>query len=146
MDETTFGWETRECKDYPGRAYFVNSFTGESSWISPAKETKKKLYLQLIVKKYNKSINPTNLTEKEALEKIKSIKSRIGTDILLFEQIANEESDINVEKNGGALGWVSQKEFSEIKDFANIAWALKPGEISDFFDTPLGYMIVLRRE
>jgi peptidyl-prolyl cis-trans isomerase C len=69
----------------------------------------------------------------EALAKIRS-----GED---FAEIARRYSEDKVSaKKGGDLGWI--KEGSIDARFSKVAFELKPGSVSDPFETPFGYHVV----
>ncbi len=59
-----------------------------------------------------------------------------------FERAAEKYSDSNGQ--GGDLGTFPRGKM--VEKFENVAFALKPGEVSDIFQTPFGYHIVLVHE
>jgi len=69
----------------------------------------------------------------ELLEKIKQ-----GAD---FAELAREHSDDpgSAEK-GGDLGWFGRR--GMVKEFADAAFALQPGEVSDVIESPFGFHII----
>lgn len=72
-------------------------------------------------------------TAQEAYSKIKSGES--------FEKVAKEYSEDAISaKKGGDLGWL--KEGSIDKKFSDTVFNMKPGDISEPFETPFGFHIV----
>jgi hypothetical protein len=89
---------------------------------------------------------PAEITrsKEEALERAKAALARAtaGED---FGVLAAEFSDDRGSKvNGGKLGRFQRRMM--IKPFADVAFALKPGELSTIVETPFGYHIILRTE
>lgn len=75
---------------------------------------------------------------KDLAEKIYSEVTQPGAN---FAEIAKKEStDTATAANGGDLGWFTRGEM--VKPFADVAFSLKPGEISKPFQTQYGWHIV----
>jgi len=73
--------------------------------------------------------------ENKAKELLKKIKE--GAD---FSQIAKENNIDGSKNRGGDLGWISKGYM--IKEFEEVAFSLKKGEISDVIKTKFGYHII----
>lgn len=75
----------------------------------------------------------------KALKMAKDIKSKVN--IKNFAAIASKETqDPTGKDKGGELGWFSKGRM--VPEFENVAFALKPGEISDPVKTQFGYHII----
>lgn len=144
-------WEIRECKDYPGRCYFYNSLSGDSTWVRPVYPTPKNtmIYVSQILIKTEKSRKPetkngpVTRTVEEGINQLKEIREKIASDKSKFPEIANEVSDVD-EKNGGDLGWI---EYDDVPpQFAEAAWNLQLNELSDIVQTELGLHLIIRRQ
>jgi NIMA-interacting peptidyl-prolyl cis-trans isomerase 1 len=135
--ELPVGWEVRECKDYPGRCYYYNSLTDQSTWIRPSTSPPPFIYLSHITVKHAGSRNTRgrgNLhvtrSADSAREKMGNIRADLVRDQSRFNKIATDESDIGA-ADGGLLGWVRPDDLPP--DFAKVAWALAVGEMSEVF-------------
>ncbi len=92
---------------------------------------------QILVK-----INP-EAEANEASNKIQSLYARLqgGEDFAKLATISSEDESRN---RGGDLGWISEGE--TLPQFEKVLKTLKPGEISQPFQTPLGWHIVQLQE
>lgn len=140
-------WEIRECKDYPGRCYFYNSITNESTWVRPNSPNPKMIYVGQILLKTVESINPNTKdgpvtrTVEEAINQLTEVRKQLEINKTKFAQIANEISDLD-EKTGGELGWIR---FHDVPpEFAEAAFKLKLNELSDIVQSPLGVHLIIR--
>jgi parvulin-like peptidyl-prolyl isomerase len=80
-----------------------------------------------------------DLTDNEALEKVKAIRARLvaGED---FAKVAREESDDSSAEKGGDMGEIGHGR--TVAQFETAAFALKPGDFSEPVRTPYGYHII----
>lgn len=140
-------WEIRECKDYPGRCYFYNPITNESTWIRPSDPNPEMIFVAQILIKTDKSIKPetkegpVTRTVEEALNILNDARNELSINKDKFSMIADKISDMN-EKTGGILGWIRYQDVPP--QFAEAAWKLKLNELSDIVETPLGLHLILR--
>jgi peptidyl-prolyl cis-trans isomerase C len=75
----------------------------------------------------------------EALLRIQSIQARLREGAN-FTVLALEYSEDPSKASGGDLGFLERSQL--IPTFADAAFTLQPGEISDIVDTPLGYHLI----
>ena len=78
-------------------------------------------------------------TKEEALAKAKDLKARLDRGES-FVALARAESDGPSKQNGGSLGAITRNDLVPV--FANAAFALKQGQISDPVETPFGFHII----
>lgn len=76
------------------------------------------------------------LTDENAKAKIQGLKKRIeqtGD----FEAVAMQNSEDTSAKEGGLSNWIKQGEM--IPEINQVIFSLKPGQMSDIIETPMGY-------
>ena len=78
------------------------------------------------------------LTDAEARERLEKLRQQIlkGAD---FAEIARQNSEDSSASKGGDLGWVSPGD--TVPEFERVMNSLKPGEVSEPFQTPFGWHI-----
>jgi peptidyl-prolyl cis-trans isomerase SurA len=79
------------------------------------------------------------LSESEARDKLAKMRERIegGAD---FGDLAKQNSEDSSASKGGDLGWVAPGD--TVPEFEKVMDALKPGEVSQPFQTPFGWHLV----
>jgi len=84
-------------------------------------------------------IKPGEAAEKKARARIENIRERLnaGED---FEELAKFSDDPATAENGGELGFFQRGEL--VREFEEVAFQLKPGEISDIVKTSYGLHII----
>ncbi|MEM9399268.1 MAG: peptidylprolyl isomerase [Verrucomicrobiota bacterium] len=80
-----------------------------------------------------RDVDPQKLIAEELLQKIQT-----GSD---FGNLAKTYSEASNRRQGGSMGWVSEKTLR--KELTKIAFALRPGQNSGIVDTEEGYYILL---
>ena len=110
------GWEMRESKSHPGKFYYFNPSTGESSWEVPATSLGK-VRVRHILRKHSGSRRPASWrnpdirqSKEEAIAQIQEIRQSLldtqsakGYDAMhtLFQEIASKDSDCGSAQRGG---------------------------------------------
>lgn len=107
---------------------------------SEYKDSLPKMGESILLSKLSLKISPSESTRQKAFEKIKSIKTRLdnGTD---FSELARSFSDGPEAKEGGDLGFIEKGTLNEL-EFEENAFNLSPGQISDIFESRLGFHII----
>ncbi|MFA5076384.1 MAG: peptidylprolyl isomerase [Patescibacteria group bacterium] len=79
--------------------------------------------------------------QSEVKEKAEEVLAKVKSGEQSFEDLAKEYSeDTGTKDSGGELGWFSMD--TMVKEFADAAFSLQPGEISDLVKTSYGYHII----
>lgn len=143
-------WVLKESLNHPGRCYYYNKVTNETTWIRPipypgnkpnrANEWPPIIYVAQIYIKHG----PMD----ESKEKIKRIFRQIVFENKSFEEMVQQESeqcpDIQTDPNGD-VGWIESTDPRFTKEYIKAAWDLRIGEMSTYINTEHGYFIILRR-
>jgi len=85
----------------------------------------------------------SGLSKEEAKEKLQEIQSEVNLEN--FADMAAEHStDVGTKEQGGDLGWFSKDMM--VEKFADPAFSLKTGEISDIVETDFGYHLIYKTD
>ena len=155
------GWSQRESKSHPGKMYYINSFTGETTWTLPtsaAQPAADKVQCYHILRKHRGSRRPASWRQEritqskdEAIAQIESYRADLmktaqssGYEAMFrkFQGIAYAESDCGSHERGGDLGLFGRGEMQ--KAFEEVGFGLEVGELSGLVDTDSGIHIILR--
>lgn len=127
------------------QAYMINDFAKVTEDKIKEKYEKEKTQYNLahILISVKGDTAPNGLSDEDAKAKAEEILEKVkkGDD---FATLAKENStDTSNAANGGELGWSSKESTSFVKEFADVAYSLKKGEVStEVVKTPFGYHII----
>lgn len=163
MSSLPSGWKQRISKSHAGRAYYVNDFTGETTWdlpTAPAVDNRSSEQVQClhILKKHAGSRRPASWrcaqvtqSKTEAIAQITRIRAQLE-DVLnkqgyenmltLFRSIAAVESDCSSAERGGDLGKFGRGQMQ--KSFEDASFSLAVQGISPIVDSDSGIHVILR--
>lgn len=157
------GWEQRisRSRNIP---YFVNKFTGETTWEMPTapsvdnRPKDEQVQCLHILKKHKDSRRPSSWrtavvtqSKEEAIAQVVALKRQLedvlavqGYDTMLksFKQVASMESDCSSAERGGDLGKFGRGQMQ--KAFEEVSFGLAVQGISGIVDTESGIHVVLR--
>ena len=85
-------------------------------------------------------VSNKKIKDEEALAKAKKIRQELLLGADLSELALRESDDKSVKKNKGQLGKFTKKQL--VKEFTEVAFAMKPGDISEPVKTSFGYHII----
>lgn len=155
------GWSQKESKSHPGKMYYINNQTGETTWTKPtsaASGESSEVQVFHILKKHRGSRRPAswrnqNITQskEESIQQIQTIKSELdqllqneGFDKMFarFQEIAYQESDCGSHERGGDLGLFGKGQMQ--RPFEEASFALEVGALSGLVDTDSGIHVLLR--
>jgi peptidyl-prolyl cis-trans isomerase SurA len=85
-------------------------------------------------------VKPGEVARKAAYEKIKSIRDKIEAGEDFNEMARTNSEDPGSASRGGDLGLMTRGDF--VRPFEEVAFNLKPGELSDIVETEFGYHII----
>eukprot|EP01035_Chromulina_nebulosa_P033930 gene33930-45449_t len=163
MNSLPEGWSQKASKSHPGKYYYINSRTGETSWTMPtssafATAEPTQVQVRHILKKHSGSRRPAswrcpNITQSKNesiqqitgyLQQLQDTLSREGYPAMdhLFQQIAANESDCGSHERGGDLGMFGRGQMQ--RSFEEASFALEPQQLSGIVDTDSGIHIILR--
>lgn len=167
MQPTKLGdWTLRESKDYPGRVYYYNKVTQQSTWIRPFPfphlsknvtgiQWPPLVYVSHILIKHKDSSNTKTWKSKkiirsreEAKKKIENIQLDIKRGNTTFSKLAQEESDdVDTYNKEGVIGWIKRGDNLFGQAFETEAFGLEVGQISSKpIESSLGWHLIHRIE
>jgi NIMA-interacting peptidyl-prolyl cis-trans isomerase 1 len=156
------GWTMRLSKSHHGRSYFVNAYTGATTWDLPTRPASpgvdQKVQCLHILKKHAGSRRPSSWrqsvitqSKQDSIDQISAIKSKLEQVLdksgyaamaKLFREIASVESDCGSAERGGDLGSFGRGQMQ--KPFEEASFALGVQGISGVVDTDSGVHVILR--
>jgi peptidyl-prolyl cis-trans isomerase NIMA-interacting 1 len=164
MSSLPQGWEERLSKSHAGRSYYVNKYTGETTWdlpTEPAMDNRSKLeQVQClhILKKHAGSRRPSSWrctmiiqSKEESVQQITRIRAQLeqilsqqGYEAMLgkFKEIAAVESDCSSAERGGDLGKFGRGQMQ--RAFEEASFSLGVQGLSGIVDTDSGIHVILR--
>ena len=151
MEPLPPGWCLKECKDYPGRAFYYNEQLNFSTWHRPPQDYQKYFYLQIICIKSKNSVDPfdqhgkaVTRTKEVAIRTANRILKELQTNPDQFTKYAKQYSDLYTEETCGTTGWVECEDFKFFALMGGFS-SLKVGEVSgNVTNTILGSFIFKR--
>lgn len=153
----------RESKSHPGKMYYFNSSTGETSWEPPtgapaAQTGPTSVRVRHILRKHCGSRRPSSWrcatisqSKDEACRQISEFRAALTETLNTkgfeamhqqFCDIASRDSDCGSAQKGGDLGFFERGSMQ--KPFEDASFALAIGELSGLVDTDSGIHIILR--
>ena len=149
-------WELKESQKFPGRLFYYNKITQESTWIRPIPypgnpiEWPPTVFVLHILIKHHLSKNakdlngaPITRSPDEAKQLVKQIIDEIVIEEKPFEEIALKYSEDEFGPKRGIVGWIKKGDMP--KEYQEAAWQLRIGEMSPDVNTEDGIYIILRR-
>ena len=83
------------------------------------------------------------MDREEARAVLETISDSISSGLITFEDAAVDHSSCPSSERGGMLGAFPRG--AMVPEFEEVAFAIEPGEVSQVFETPYGFHIVLRQ-
>jgi NIMA-interacting peptidyl-prolyl cis-trans isomerase 1 len=165
MSSLPEGWVQKSSKSHPGKPYYFNSATGETSWTMPTApafavhgNVGGEVQVRHILRKHAGSRRPASWrseniiqSKDEAVREVLDMKSNLeaklrsdGYDAMhkLFQNYALEHSDCGSHERGGDLGMFGRGQMQ--KSFEDASFGLQVGQMSDLVDSDSGIHIILR--
>lgn len=138
-------WELRESMKYPGRCFYFNRETHESSWLRPVPYPGHPVPWPPAIFAFHILIKESEDRTPEQLRQIiEGVRQNLIQKRRTFEKAAQSESeDPNTRAKSGCLGWIRRGQMPP--EFDAAAWRLHVGEMSPPVRTSLGWHLILRR-
>ncbi|MFA6617484.1 MAG: peptidylprolyl isomerase [Candidatus Neomarinimicrobiota bacterium] len=136
-------WEIKELANAAFKKLVSDHVLNDKTIKEHYNKTKYDLNLSHILLGFNNPKDFNSRTREEAKLLINKISKELNKDN--FNDLAIKYSDDkNIEDNQGSLGWVKVGQL--LDEFEDVAYSLKPGEISEPFETEFGFHIVKLNE
>jgi NIMA-interacting peptidyl-prolyl cis-trans isomerase 1 len=161
MSSLPKGWSQKESKSHPGRMYYINNQTGETTWDFPtqaAGQVEEQVQVFHILRKHRGSRRPASWrsqqitqSKEDAIAEVSAYRNELlqllssgGFDAMFgrFQEIAFQNSDCGSHERGGDLGMFGRGQMQ--KPFEDASFRLKVGELSDLVDTDSGIHVLVR--
>eukprot|EP01040_Poterioochromonas_malhamensis_P010334 gene10334-11241_t len=156
------GWTAKESKSHPGRMYYINNATKETTWDKPtqaaSKPSQQQVQVYHILRKHAGSRRPASWRSDRITQSIDAARDQVrtyrneliqilnthGYDAMFqrFQEIAEANSDCGSHERGGDLGLFGRGQMQ--KPFEEVSFALSVQELSDLVETDSGVHILLR--
>ncbi|KAI3646331.1 hypothetical protein MP228_009259 [Amoeboaphelidium protococcarum] len=150
------GWELRESKSNPGKMYYFNHQTGESTWeypntaaASPQQNKSQEVRASHLLVKHSKSRRPSSwrqetitISQEDAMKLILEYRAQIESGQTTLAELAQQYSDCSSAKKGGDLGWFGKGQMQ--KAFEDATYSLNVGELSQPVVSDSGVHLILR--
>lgn len=156
------GWTQKESKSHAGRMYYINNYSGETTWTMPTEAAlptdEKKVQVYHILRKHSGSRRPSSWRQEvinkpldEARREVQSYIDRLqaaqaegGFDALFnaFQEIAYTDSDCGSHERGGDLGLFGRGQMQ--RAFEEESFRLQVGGMSGIVETDSGVHVLLR--
>lgn len=156
------GWSQKESKSHPGKPYYINNVTGETTWTRPTSAAVSSggsvVQVLHILRKHRGSRRPASWrkdpitqSKEEATAEIEDIITRLrdaetqggkSSLVRLFQEIATTDSDCGSHERGGDLGMFGRGQMQ--RPFEETSFALGVNEMSGIVDTDSGIHVILR--
>lgn len=156
------GWTQKESKSHPGRMFYINSYTGETTGTMPTQPAvpadESQVQVFHILRKHRGSRRPASWRQEVISKPIEEARAEIQSYIdqlraaeaqggfqalfELFQRIAYQESDCGSHERGGDLGLFGRGQMQ--KPFEEESFRLNPGEMGGIVETDSGVHVLLR--
>ncbi len=156
------GWIKRESKSHPGKVYYFNTVTQETTWSLPTSASpaasQNQVQVLHILRKHSGSRRPASWrsnqitqSKEAAIAEVTEYRNKLVTTLnnegfeamhRLFESIALSDSDCGSHERGGDLGHFGRGQMQ--KPFEDASFGLQVGELSNLVDTDSGIHVILR--
>lgn len=158
------GWSQKESKSHAGRLFYINNFTGETTWTRPTEPAQpsdsgpSKVQVYHLLRKHNGSRRPSSWRQEvitqsidvsrqeiqDVINQLRAEEARGGFDAMFakFQELAYHHSDCGSHERGGDLGQFGRGQMQ--KPFEDVSFRLNVGELSGIVETDSGVHVLLR--
>lgn len=152
------GWVARESSSRPGRFYYWNSVTNETTWDFPTKPAvatnANQVRVLHLLRKHAGSRRPSSWREEHIVKSLYDARAEVqayreqivsqghANQEAIFRQLAQQHSDCGSHSRGGDLDFFGPGQMQ--RAFEEASFRLAVGELSDLVETDSGVHIILR--